>query len=199
MTLRTAHAVYPIAFDNTQTGYTPTPNDVRNSLAAQQGTGDAIVNDPMLKRSTDSVAMLEYWDLTDTIVDGINALRLAGTTYLPKFIGELQTDYAYRLKCTKMTNIYRDAVEALASKPFEEEVSIKTDEDKPVPQEIQDFIENVDGSNNNLTVFAGATFFNGINSAIDWIFVDHSKPDPNIKSVADQKAAGLRPDRKSVV
>lgn len=171
--------------------YTHTQADVQNSLAARQG--EAILSDPMLKRSPDSAAMLEYWNLTDTLVDGINAVRLAGDAYLPRFTDEAAADYKFRLRCTKMTNIYRDTVEGLASKPFEQEITLVVDESKSVPQPLLDFIEDVDGSGNNLSVFASGTFFNGINSAIDWIFVDHSKPDPTIRTVADQKRAGLRP------
>jgi hypothetical protein len=192
--VRTNHAVYPVAFDNA--GYTPTEGQVRQTIAAtaaKSGNDGLLNTDPMMKRSSDSAWMLEYWDLTDTIVDGINALRLAADRYLPRFTDEDRADYEFRLKCTKVTNIYRDTVEGLASKPFEQEVALHVDESKMVPQPLLDFIENVDGSGNNLTVFSGATFFNGINSAIDWIFVDYSKPNPNVRSVADQKRVGARP------
>lgn len=149
--------------------------------------------DEMLKRSPDSAAMLEYWDTTDTIVDGIGALRLAGTAYLPKFTDEEDDDYKFRLTCTKMTNVYRDTVESLAAKPFEKEVALATEGDTTPPEQLEQFVEDVDGSGNNLTAFASQTFFNGINSAIAWIFVDFSKPDPTIRSRADAKRAGLRP------
>lgn len=161
--------------------------------AARVGTQSIETRDVMLKRSKDSAAMLEYWDLTDTIVDGIDAVRLAGEKYLPKFVSEESTDYAYRRSMTKMTNIYRDTVEGLANKPFEQDVTFVVDEANPVPQVLTDFIEDVDGAGSNLTAFASATFFNGINSAIDWIFVDHSEADPTIRTVADAKRVGLRP------
>jgi len=145
----------------------------------------------MDERSTDSAYMLPYWNLTDTIVEGIGAMRLAGVEYLPKFPVELDKDYEFRLSCSKMTNIYRDVVEALAAKPFEEEISLVGDN---VPSQISEFLENVDGSGNNLSVFSSLTFFNGINSAVDWIFVDYPRTNADaIKTLADQKAAGVRP------
>lgn len=185
-------AVFPRAFASAPDGYmATTPEAVQ--AAKQNNANNATIHDVLLRRSPDSAAMLEYWDLTDTLVDGINALRLAGEKYLPRFVDEGNTEYQYRLKCTKLTNIYRDTVEGLASKPFEQEVALVTDENKSVPPEIEEFTENVDGSGNNLTIFSGATFFNGINSAIDWIFVDHPPVNPNIKNEAQRKAAGIRP------
>lgn len=181
--------VYPRAFDN---GYMPTTPDTVQA-AKQFHNANSTLHDVMLRRSVDSAAMLEYWDLTDTIVDGVNAMRLAGEAYLPKFTDEQDTDYQYRLKCTKLTNIYRDTVEGLTSKPFEEEVALAVDENKTVPPEVETFQEDVDGSGNNLTMFASATFFNGINSALHWIFVDHPQVDPNIRNRAQEKAAGIRP------
>ena len=161
--------------------------------AARQRNYTAGVHDVLLRRGNDMAAMVEYWDLTDTIIDGIKALRLAGQAYLPRFTDEDDKAYQYRLSCTKMTNVYRDAVEGLASKPFEQEVELVEDDNRKVPDEIKEFAEDVDGSGNNLTVFSGSTFFNGINSAIHWIFVDSPPVDPTIRTVADQKRAGLRP------
>jgi len=57
--------------------------------------------DKMLKRSKDSAAMLSYWNLTDAIVEGIDALREAGEEYLPKFLLESEDQYNYRRKLTK--------------------------------------------------------------------------------------------------
>lgn len=151
---------------------------------AQPDNGDA-----MLKRSPDSAAMVSYWDQTDAIIEGVEAVRLQAEKFLPRFTEEDEPDYRYRLQCTKMTNVYRDAVEGLAAKPFEKEVELSKD----IPQPVIDFIEDVDGSGNNLTVYSSQVFFSGINSAIHWIFVDHPPLNPAIRSVADVKAAGVRP------
>lgn len=176
-----------VAFD---TGYMPTtPAAVE---AARRGH-TAIQNDAILKRSTDSAAMLDYWDQTDAIVDGVKAMKLAAEMFMPRFEEEPDGDYKNRLKCAKMTNVYRDAVEGLASKPFEQEVSLAKDENTDPPEELNEFAEDVDGSGNNLTTFASTVFFNAINSAIHWIFVDMPPVDPSIRSRADQKARGGRP------
>lgn len=157
----------------------------------------ASTTDDIGERSTDSAKMLPYWTLTDDIVTGYAAIKAKGATYLPKFPDELNDDYNNRLDCGKFTNIFRDIIETLAAKPFEEEVTLiegDADEGETAPQPIKDFVENVDGAGNNMSSFAGTTFFNGINSAIDWIFVDYPTVDPTvIKTVADAKKANIKP------
>ncbi|RUW55596.1 DUF4055 domain-containing protein [Mesorhizobium sp. M1A.F.Ca.ET.072.01.1.1] len=186
----TALTRFPRGFDNTSTS--------AGAITVRDMSPNTNVSgDEMLKRSPDSAAMVDYWDQTDTIIDGIKALRLAREKYLPKFVDEDEKEYDFRVNATKLTNVYRDIIEGLASKPFEEEISLVTSDkegSKVIPQQITEFIEDVDGSGNNLTVFSSGVFFNGINSAIDWIFVDFPTVDPSqVRSVADAKAAGVRP------
>lgn len=147
---------------------------------------------PMMVRGKDIAAMMPYWDKVDTIVEGYEAIRAAGQAFLPKFADELDNDYKDRLKLTKFTNIYRDVLEGLATKPFEEEISLLGGD--KIPQQATDFTEDVDGAGNNLTMFSALTFFCGINDAINWIFVDYPPTDPNVvMSVADAKAKNLKP------
>lgn len=153
----------------------------------------AVTTDPMLKRSADSAAMLPYWHKVDAIMGGIDTMRLAGEDFLPRFADEEKTEYDYRLRVTKMTNVFTDSIESLAAKPFEQEVSLLKNEKQEVPETLLKFIEDVDGSGNNLTGFASGTFFNGVAYAIDWIFVDFSKITAPVRTKAEQKAAGLRP------
>ena len=152
-------------------------------------------------RSTDSAWMLKYWNKVDAVIGGIETMRENATEFLPQFKHEEKEDYDFRLMQTKFTNVYSDIVEGLAAKPFEQEVSLISDQtdatddtdDTGVPQQIRDFVWDVDGSGNNLTVFAAHTFFQGINNALDWIMVDFDKRDPSIRTLADAKRAGLRP------
>lgn len=144
-------------------------------------------------RDVSSAAMVPYWDLTDDIISGYQTVKARGTRYLPKFPRETQDNYDGRLALTKMTNVFRDICETLASKPFEEEISLVTEKDKELPQDITDFIEDVDGAGNNITSFAGGHFFQGIVSTIDWIYVDYPKKDPSVRTQADAKIKNVRP------
>jgi len=151
--------------------------------------------DVMLKRAKDIASMVEYWDLTDTLIDGTAAIREAGEKYLPRFPDEDQKGYDFRKQLTKFTNVYRDIIESLSAKPFEKQISLIDNDKNPTPQHIADFVKDVDGAGNNLTAFGSQSFFNGINSAIDWIFIDYptdENPD-QVKTVADVKAKGIRP------
>lgn len=146
----------------------------------------------LLKRSPDIELMVPYWDEVTAILEGKNAIQQGGTEYLPQFPDETNEDYDFRLKTCKFTNVYRDVVEGLATKPFQDEISLIGSDN--MPQELLDFVEDVDGCGSNLTTFASLTFFNGINYAIDWIFVDYPNVgDPYSITVADAKRMNLRP------
>jgi len=154
----------------------------------------SLEKEDMEKRAPDMQAMLDYWDQTDSIIGGIKTLRKADKKYFPKFVGESENQYEARKKLTKFTNIYRDIVESLASKPFEEEVDLVKKEGDSIPSKIGEFAEDVDGSGQNLTMFANDIFYNGINSGIDWIFVDYPSVDiSRSRTVAEVEAARERP------
>ena len=168
---------------------TPNPQPLIDVLHHMQEKA-TIKSEDILRRTEDIASMVGYWDLTDDIVEGYEKVKSKGETYLPRFVDEGNDEYDTRLKYTKFTNVYRDILEGLASKPFEEEVTLIGDDQR---QEIVDFIEDVDGGGNNLTQFASMTFFNGINSAVDWIFIDYPTADPSIRTRADEKERGRRP------
>ena len=137
----------------------------------------------------DWIAMAPYWDQVTAIVDGRAAVIDAGEEYLPKFTNESQGDYDFRLKTAKFTNVYRDIIEGLAQKPFAHELHFEGEEN---PASFVDLIEDIDGRGNHLHIFAGETFFNGINKSIEWILIDYTKSD-GLKTVAEEKEAGVRP------
>ena len=172
-----------------------TPDTASLVAAVEMINGVATVEaDEIMRRAPDIAAMVPYWDMTDDIVEGYDAVKNAGKKYLPQFVDEEKEDYDLRLELTKFTNVYRDIVEGLAAKPFEEEITFIEGDGKKTPEELKEFAENVDGAGNNMTVFASLTMFNGVNSAIDWLFVDYPTVDKErIKTKADQKQAGIRP------
>lgn len=157
-------------------------------------TGDALKN--LDKPSPDSASMAAYWSKVNDIIEGQEAIQANAETYLPKFPYEQSEDYTFRVKYSKFTNVFRDITEGLAVKPFEREVTCTGN------ATLEDFCKDVDGSGNNLTIFSLDTFFNAINLAIDWIFVDYSNVGPvdpaKPRTVADEKALGVRPYWKHV-
>lgn len=146
----------------------------------------------LLKRSPDIETMVPYWDKVSDILEGKEAIKNGGTKYLPKFPDENVDDYNFRLTVGKFTNIYRDVTEGLASKPFQDEISLLGAEKRP--QELIDFAEDVDGFGSNLTTFAALTFFNAINYGIDWIFIDYpTVQNPDNVTIAEAKQRNLKP------
>lgn len=172
---------------------TITESQVQQAKAARANM-PAVVGDthPIMVRAKDIAAMVPYWDKVEAIVEGYDAVRSAGKDYLPMFPDENSTDYNFRLECTKFTNIYRDVLEGLATKPFEEEITLIGGDE--IPKEAADFAEDVDGAGNNISMFSALTFFNGINDAINWIFVDYPTIEPGVTmSVAEAKSKNLKP------
>lgn len=139
--------------------------------------------------SGDYNAMSAYWTMVATILDGAEAMRGAGEKYLPKFPNETADDYDYRRKNAKFTNIYRDIVEHLAAKPFSKEVGLV---EGKASGSIKKLVEDIDGQGNHLNVFAADLFFQGINDAVSWIFVD-KQPVPEGATRAVEREIGARP------
>lgn len=147
--------------------------------------------DEMEKRSKESAKMFPYLTKAADLVDGTDAVKGKTTEYLPKFVNESMADYDERLSLARYTNIISDIIENLASKPFEKEVVIVD-----APEALEAFQEDVDGSGNNLTHFAYDTFFNGIQYAIDWIFVDFPTVEQmpgRVRTRAEEKQLGIKP------
>lgn len=151
-----------------------------------------MIKKDLLKRSPDIDSMVPYWDKVTDILNGQTAIKDARTRYLPSFPDEERKDYDFRLSVAKFTNIYRDVVEGLATKPFQDEISLLGGDE--IPQSLRDFAEDVDGAGNNLTSFAALTFFNAINYGIDWIFVDYPTVE-NVETltIKESKEKNLRP------
>lgn len=139
--------------------------------------------------SSDWKAMAPFWAMVEAILGGAPTMRAAGQAYLPKFPNESEPDYDYRRKNAKFTNIYRDIVENLAAKPFAKEVGLASDD---ASKAVKDLIEDIDGQGNHLHVFAANLFFQGINDAVDWIFVDKA-PVPAGATMAEEVKLGARP------
>jgi hypothetical protein len=148
----------------------------------------AIATSP-ITTSSDYDLMKPYWDKVRTILDGVDAMKKAGSTYLPQFPNESPEDFEYRVQNARFTNVYADIVNSLAAKPFAKEIGLTESSASP---RIEDMVEDIDGRGNHLHVFAANTFFHGVNAAIDWIFVDYAKAQPG-RNLAQERAAGTRP------
>lgn len=163
-------------------------------------------NNPSIT-SSDHRAMEGYWNLIDAILGGVEAMRAAGETYLPRFQSERKNSvdeegkrydpYQLRLKQTPFTAVYEDLALNLASKPFQKECTLVDGS----PALLEQYAEDVDMQGNDLHVFSAHWFWHAINYAVGFVLVDHTRTPtvigpsgaPVAVSLADERAAGSRP------
>lgn len=139
------------------------------------------------KKSADAEAMAGYLDTVDDVVNGIQAMRSNFNKYIPKFPRERKERYELRRQLSKMTNVFRDVLEGLASKPFSREVQVN----EPAGP-ASDLLEDIDGRGNHVSVFSGSVFFQAIADSITWIRVDYPAGQ-TFRNREEERAAGVRP------
>lgn len=152
------------------------------------------IEEDLLERSPSIAMMVPYWDKVTALLNGYEAVKAAGTVFLPPFPNESPEDYELRLNTTKLTNVFRDVTDGLATKPFQDEITlIKGDSSVEVPEFVLNWVEDVDGRGNNLTTFAAQTFASAIDYGIDWIFVDYPEVREKNLTISEVKQKGYKP------
>jgi hypothetical protein len=138
-------------------------------------------------------SMIEYAELPRTLMGGTWAMRKARQKYLPKEEAESQKAYENRLSRTTLFNAFAKTVGDMTGKVFAKEIAIKDN----VPNEIKQFVEDIDLTGRHLNVFAHDVFLDGIITGGGYILVDLPpsvvRDDGATATLADEAAAGLRP------
>lgn len=165
-------------------------------MAAQVAKKD----DPATQ-SKDYEAMDDDWHLIRDVLAGARVIKNGGTQYLPKFQKESQSAYEARLASTPWRPEFVDALRSLCSKPFTKEVVVNPDAPDAVQGAIVDLktkkrkgglVDDIDGQGNSLHVFARETFFHGVASGLEAIYVAWSADRP-LRTRAEEQLAGARP------
>lgn len=112
------------------------------------------------------------------LMEGITALRAAGTTYLPQKELENDTAYQKRLNSATFFNQFSRSVDSLSGRVFSKEVKF---EDADTAWEA--FQGDVDMEGNNLHVFAQGVFSASIAEGISYIMVDF----PSLPAAANRE------------
>lgn len=129
-------------------------------------------------------AIQDDWDLITTLLGGTRAMRNAQIKYLPQEERESGLAYQARLARSFLYNAFTKSVNRIAAKPFIKPVALGDD----MPEQLQEFCENVDGRGSSLTVFAHKMFRTLVAfGACHWL-VDYRPNDPGV-SLAE--GAGL--------
>lgn len=133
-------------------------------------------------------SMSSTWAKITDIRSGADAIRAKGTAYLPKFEAEADAVYDRRLASAPWRPEFNDALGTLVAKPFSRDIGVEGAES----DELKALIEDVDTRGNNLTVFARDMMADGVSYGLHAILVDHP-PNPGARTVAEERAAALRP------
>jgi len=140
--------------------------------------------------STQSAAvadMAQCWPMIDALVGGTGAMRAAGKTFLPQFPAETADAYKCRLETATLFPAFSRTTNVLAAKPLSKAIDVDG-----VPPEIEGLFENVDGEGSTLHAFAGALMLGCLQYGLWGVLVD-CPPAENVKTKADEAAAGVRP------
>ena len=134
------------------------------------------------------------WKMVTTLLGGTRAMREAGHEYLPQHPEESDENYQVRLLATTLLNRFEQTLVNLASKPFIKPVKLGED----VPEIIEDgILTDVDLQGNNIDVFLGRWFKEGLAKALCYVLVDFPKvlpkADGTARTLADDRAQKLRP------
>lgn len=108
-------------------------------------------------------------ELIRAVRGGTQALRAAGTKYLPREPGESQDSYRRRLDRSFLTNYTDRTAKNLASKPFTRPLVLKSDNHQNLADE---YLKAVDGKGTSLSGLASTTFEDALWNGSSFIAVD---------------------------
>jgi hypothetical protein len=132
-------------------------------------------------------AMGCHWRLIEALLGGSEAMRKMGEAYLPRQPKEEVDDWQYRLDTATLYPAFERTVEILAGKPFSKQLTIGDN----VPGRMVPWLDLVD-MRRSMHVFAATVMEDAIAFGLAGILVDYPRAG-NIKTQAEEKAAGVRP------
>lgn len=122
--------------------------------------------------STRTLRCQKFYDdreLIRAVRGGTQALRAAGTKYLPREPGESQDSYRRRLDRSFLTNYADRTAKNLASKPFTRPLVLKSENYQDLADE---YIKAVDGKGTSLTGLSSTVFEDALWNGSSFIAVD---------------------------
>ncbi|QEL18726.1 DUF4055 domain-containing protein [Limnoglobus roseus] len=140
------------------------------------------------KQSDAVEQMAQNWGVIEALMGGTDAMRKAGSRYLPQWPAEDAESYKSRLKTATLFPAYSRTVSVLTGKPFSKPLNIGED----VPERMVEWLDDIDLEGRNLHAFASDLCFNALGYGICGILVD-CPPAGGTRTAADEKKAGIRP------
>lgn len=138
--------------------------------------------------SAEAERLHKHCAMIGALMGGTSAMRAAGAAFLPQWPGESDKAYRTRLATATLFPAYARTVSVLTGKPFSKPVTIGDD----VPPRIAEMLEDADCDGRNLDMFAATLAGAALADGFAGILVD-MPPNPGAVTVAQERAAGLRP------
>jgi hypothetical protein len=132
--------------------------------------------------------MIPKWDKINTLIEGTEAMREAGTKYLPKYPLESEDSYRARLECAVLYNFIELTLNSMTGKPFSDLINL----DKISP-DLVPYMDNVDLQGNHLLVFIRNWLKDSLAKGYSHCYVDFPRIDKENRTLADDRAEGVRP------
>lgn len=133
-------------------------------------------------------AMSPQWDKVNALCGGTDAMRAAGTAYLPKWGEELPDQYKGRISRSFLYEFFKHVSDKMASKPFSQ--PLEWDAEDESLREVM--YEDVDLQGNNLDVFAYRLLKTALRKGMVGVLVDWSGTSEE-KTLADRRENHSRP------
>lgn len=133
-------------------------------------------------------AMRKDWAIIDVLMGGTRAIRDSGKKFLPQWPREESEAYQARLVVSTLLPALSETVQNMTGRVFSDPISFADD----VPKPIEEMAEDFDLQGNNLQVWAQSVFSTGLSHGLCHILADYP-PAQDLKTKADEKAAGVRP------
>lgn len=127
-------------------------------------------------------------DRARALLGGTDAMRAAREEFLPRFPGETEDLYQWRLKVAVLNNFFEAMSGQMVGKMFEKAITWE----KPSAID-KDILANIDRRGSDLNAFAAQLAKALLTKGRPHILVDQPKKPEGVETLADERAAGLRP------
>ncbi len=170
------------------------------------GINQGIVNNHKTQGNSPDTPSLVYCamrprlDMINAVYGGTETMRKAGEIYTPKFTVESDENYKLRVAKTTLTNILKEAVYGVASRPFSKPMVLKfTDSDDSDPDErirqvvLKAWMKDIDLEGNDLHNFFRTTMRKAAKSGLCYVFADYPDIGRQDLSILEETKLGIRP------
>lgn len=136
--------------------------------------------------------MVPQWEPINALLDGAEALRVAGRRFMSQHEHESDKRYSDRLSSATLFNMTKKVLESWVGKPFSGAIHYS----EGTPEQILEWGEDIDLQGNNMAVFLRQWFREGLAKAFAPVMIEMPRlaaPDGRPRSAADDTAEGVRP------